>query len=102
MMVIKKAHFDNTFGKVLKNIEDMFDKDFERGIFYDLEGSTILDIETFIEKHTTWICESLWDIIEEETIEAYEPLEDYIEVLIIRLLHLYKLAKERKINDRLE
>ena len=93
-MVLKKCHFDNLFKKILDEIEETFDSDFELGISYDLEGLSKIATSEKLSNHNNLMKETLWDM------EYYShpscELERLIKEHIIFLLYLNLKITEEK------
>ena len=92
MPLISKCHFEDEFRDILHWIEQQFDEDFSKGIFYNLNG---MDYECLIATITFYrdnIMGGTWDLF--MTNKHSPQLETLIKDNIIILLYLFKKAQE--------
>lgn len=91
-MVIKKCHFDDLFRKVLQQIEDTFDEEFEQGFPTSLEGMDFPEVRQAMLMTMTEIFGGLWDkTYDKEAFSASKTrYERLIYEMIVFLLYLKK------------
>lgn len=95
-MVIRRCHFDDLFKKVLNEIEELFDKEFEDGFPVSLEGADGQQVRSTLYDHMGKILENHWDLEFDSENHRKELYERLISELVIFLLYLLKHSMEVK------
>ena len=97
MPIIQRCHFEEIFKKVVKRIEEEYDKDFEDKITFDLTKTDLMEMRLTVLSHFNEIDEQIWlrqFHPEEHSKERYERL--LYEFIIFLMQMLRESMEEQK------
>ena len=97
-MVLEKCHFDDLFKKVISQIEDEFDKDFDDGFPLTLEGVDNLEVRLTLQKSALTICEQYWDKTNSPMDHDKSYYQRLIYEMVVFLLYMLKESTEEKMK----